>query len=589
MKKAWGFFLSLGICLLGSVFWWSLLRKPSTVPVKEAVVKEGPETFSTEFENAPLHVEPGSLVTDGMKVAQPLAEVERDHRPSLEQQQKVVDAPVEPAALPMVEPDPPLHFDSLLLASLAEEEEKNGPSEQEILEKIEKERSRSFQIKPIKQSIILSSFQHASLNERKGEEEEIHFHNSKISHRHLKIDLINEEEREVMKERLSKVKEEIHNRLTKIYNRYEFNRLDFFHSFLLTWNIPARGWDILKYKFMKKILSSFMLEIYLKREAEAQKMEEQEEKERAARNITTASSSSTNSDVSVPPDESSSSSSSQRRSLAESNFFKGFLSHDNKIPEKATKKRIDPELYAKRVKKQQQILVKRLLEQFSSFVLVFTGSGTTAGTDNHYKHSHPAIIEREFTSLLTSFLKIPVYTMNIAQENVHCELMAYCFESLLPINITLNKLYQQQVLTRLREANNAGGGTSGASGAGDSGAATSTPELDALLNTTAVADAEAGVANGKAKEILLKTYVKNIPIPTQFETLSEIDFISWENSYYCLHRKDNIELMMKLAATYRAVIHFSSSASYIPFHCMKPYPKVSSCIYFFSPLTIAQF
>jgi hypothetical protein len=566
MKKAWGFFLSLAVCLLGSIFWWSLLRKPSTVLIKEAVVKAGPATFSTEFENAPLHVEPGSLVTDGMKVAHPLAEVEMDHLPSL--QQKVVDAPVEPAALPLVEPDPPLHFDSLLLASLAEEEEKNGPSEKEILEKIEKDRTRSFQIKPIKQSIILSSFQQSasSNNERKGEEEEIHFHNSKISHRHLKIDLINEEEREAMKERLAKVKDEIHNRLTKIYNRYEFNRLDFFHSFLLTWNIPARGWDILKYKFMKKILSSFMLEIYLKREAEAQKIEEQEEKERAARNITTT-------DVNVSPDESPSSFSSQRRSLAESSFFKGFLSHDNKIPEKAAKKRIDPELYAKRIKRQQQILVKRLLEQFSSFVLVFTGSGTTAGTDNHYKHSHPAIIEREFTSLLTSFLNIPVYSMNIAQENVHCELMAYCFESLLPINITLNKLYQQQFLTRLREANNAGGASGAGSASG--GSATSTPELDAMLNATAFADAEAASANGKRKEILLKTYVKNIPIPTQFETLSEIDFISWENSYYCLHRKDNIELMMKLAANYRAVIHFSSSASYIPFHCMKPYPKVS--------------
>jgi hypothetical protein len=64
-----------------------------------------------------------------------------------------------------------------------------------------------------------------------------------------------------------------------------------------------------------------------------------------------------------------------------------------------------------------------------------------------------------------------------------------------------------------------------------------------------------------------RTFVKNIAIPSNFDSLSEIDFINWENSYFCLHRRDNIEHLARLAYFYRSVVHFSSSASYIPFQC----------------------
>ncbi len=39
-----------------------------------------------------------------------------------------------------------------------------------------------------------------------------------------------------------------------IYQRYEFHRWDWFQFFLVSWNINQQGWEILKYKFARKIV-----------------------------------------------------------------------------------------------------------------------------------------------------------------------------------------------------------------------------------------------------------------------------------------------------------------------------------------------
>ena len=480
----------IAICIAGilGLLWWGIYNQPTRMIRDQSLVVDGTNTSSLQnFEG---------------------------------QKEETLDQDISrPIHLDPIAPQ----FQSLLLETLGQSE-----TEGEIMRKVaqvEQER---------KQKYTFSSFKYVDMEKSATEQDEdeelsAHLQNTKISAKNLKVEIRTEEEREQIKASLEAAKSEIMRRLTRIYHRYEFNRLDYFHSFLVTWNIPARGWDILKYKFIKKIYSAIMLDLYLKHE-----------------------SNSTSEDTFL----------NQTRRLQDqrTRFF---------FPRQSaqSRRKIDPEILQQRIVQQQHTLVKKVLAHYSTFVMVFTGSGTTAGTDNRYEQSYPALIERELTAVL-SLLNVTVNVMNMAQQNVHCELMNYCFESLLPVNLTHLKLFQQQQqqLARDKDAPAQQQPPPPSPKTEDAGL-----ELD-LENLQEIETSQADALLAARKEVLLRTYVRNLPVPVQLDSLAEIDFINWENSYYCLHRKDNIELLMRIASNYRAVLHFSSSASYLPFHCRRRPP-----------------
>jgi hypothetical protein len=64
-----------------------------------------------------------------------------------------------------------------------------------------------------------------------------------------------------------------------------------------------------------------------------------------------------------------------------------------------------------------------------SFVMIFSGSAATAGYDNFYNQSYPAIIEQELSPIFQT-VGVPLVVRNVAQSKVDCKLTNYCLAAM---------------------------------------------------------------------------------------------------------------------------------------------------------------
>ena len=76
-------------------------------------------------------------------------------------------------------------------------------------------------------------------------------------------------------------------------------------------------------------------------------------------------------------------------------------------------------------------LASRIVQKANGapFIMVFGGTGVTAGYDNYFNQSYPIVFQSRMSPLFTA-LNIKLIVRNIAQQHVGCRLANYCFESM---------------------------------------------------------------------------------------------------------------------------------------------------------------
>lgn len=75
----------------------------------------------------------------------------------------------------------------------------------------------------------------------------------------------------------------------------------------------------------------------------------------------------------------------------------------------------------------------KMTKQNQQFLMIFGGSSVTAGHDNYYNQSYPAIVDKRMGPILT-FLGIKFEVHNIAQGANNCIPYSFCYEAMGGLN-----------------------------------------------------------------------------------------------------------------------------------------------------------
>ncbi len=72
---------------------------------------------------------------------------------------------------------------------------------------------------------------------------------------------------------------------------------------------------------------------------------------------------------------------------------------------------------------------KIVQKEGASFIMIFGGSGVTAGYDNYINQSYPMVFQSKMNDIFEA-LRIKLVVRNIGQQHISCRLANYCFESM---------------------------------------------------------------------------------------------------------------------------------------------------------------